>query len=246
VQLIPSIDLRGGQCVRLLRGDFSAETRYDHSPLELLRRYRALGSQWLHVVDLDGARDGELANHQVIAQLASEPGIRLQVGGGVRTRAVVENLLAMGVARLVIGSAAVDDRAAVVDWLRQFGPERICLAFDVQLEPEGLPLLRTHGWQQPTALSLWETVESYLGSGLLHVLCTDIARDGAMAGPNVALYAQALERFPQLHWQASGGVSGVGDLQALAKSGVAAAISGRALLEERLTHGDLQPYLPGA
>jgi len=246
MQLIPSIDLRGGHCVRLLRGDFAAETRYPQAPLELLRGYRRMGCQWLHVVDLDGARDGMLANEQLIAGLAVEPGIRLQVGGGVRERGAIDRLLALGVVRVVIGSAAVDDRNAVVNWFEHFGPERICLAFDVRLAPDGLPLLRTRGWQQATTLSLWEAVESFLDCGLRHVLCTDIARDGAMTGPNVALYAEAARRYPQLQWQASGGVSGLADLQALAAAGAAAAISGRALLEDRLATGDLQPYLPGA
>jgi phosphoribosylformimino-5-aminoimidazole carboxamide ribotide isomerase len=244
--LIPSIDLRGGQCVRLLRGDFAAETRYPTAPLQLLQHYRALGAHWLHVVDLDGARDGHAANRPVIAELALQPGISLQVGGGVRSRASVDELLALGVARLAIGSAAVDDHSEVETWLRHFGAERLCLAFDVRLQPDGVPVLHTRGWRQATRLSLWDAIESYLPSGLRHVLCTDIERDGALAGPNVGLYVEARARYPQIHWQASGGVGSIQDLRSLAASGVAAAISGKALLEDRLPHGDLQPYLPGA
>ena len=246
MRLIPSIDLRGGQCVRLLRGDFAAETRYDSPPLQLLQHYRDLGADWLHVVDLDGARDGQSANRQAIAQLALQPGISLQVGGGVRSRASVEELLALGIARLAIGSAAVEQRSEVESWLGQFGAERICLAFDVRLQPDGLPLLHTRGWRQATTLTLWDAITSYLPCGLRHVLCTDIERDGALAGPNVELYLEAVARFPQIRWQASGGVSSSDDLRSLAASGVAAAISGRALLEDRLPRGDLQPYLPGA
>lgn len=246
MRLIPAIDLRGGQCVRLLKGDFDAETRYPCTALELLQRYRELGAEWLHVVDLDGARDGQAANRQVIAELARQPGIRLQVGGGVRSRASVDELLGLGIARLAIGSAAVEDRAAVEQWLAQLGPERICLAFDVALQADGVPLLRTRGWREATALPLWDAIEHYLPCGLRHVLCTDIARDGAMSGPNLALYAEALARYPQLQWQASGGVSAGGDLQALAATGVAAAVCGKALLEDRLPHGALQPYLRGA
>lgn len=244
--LIPAIDLRGGLCVRLLRGDFNAETRYDSEPLQLLRRYRALGAAWLHVVDLDGARDGESANRQAIAQLAQQPGIRLQAGGGVRTREDVEQLLALGVARVAIGSAAVERPAQVSGWLAHFGAERICLALDVRCRADGLPMLYTRGWREATTLSLWDTVSNYLPAGLRHVLCTDIERDGALAGPNVALYAEARARFPQVAWQASGGVAGPGDLQQLAATGVAAAISGRALLEHRLQPGDLQPFLRDA
>ena len=246
MRLIPSIDLRGGLCVRLLRGDFDAETRYDSEPLQLLQHYRELGADWLHVIDLDGARDGHCANRQVIAQLARQRDIKLQAGGGVRTRESVDELLALGIARLAVGSAAVDQPGEVQQWLRHYGAERICLAFDVRLQPDGLPVLHTRGWRQATTLSLWDAIASYLSSGLRHVLCTDIARDGALAGPNLALYAEARARYPQIQWQASGGVSSINDLRSLAASGVAAAISGRALLENRLPQRDLQPYLPGA
>ena len=246
MQLIPSIDLRGGLCVRLLRGDFAAETRYDAQPLQLLQSYRELGARWLHVVDLDGARDGQSANLQAIAQLAQQPGISLQVGGGVRSREDVQGLLGLGAARVAIGSAAVETPDAVKEWIEHFGSERICLAFDVRLQPDGIPLLYTRGWREATTLSLWDAIAVYLTSGLRHVLCTDIERDGALAGPNQTLYAQAQSRYPQIQWQASGGVSSIGDLQQLASCGIAAAISGRALLEHRLASGALQPYLPGA
>jgi len=246
MQLIPSLDLRAGRCVRLLRGDFAAETRYSVEPLTLLRQYRERGAQWLHVVDLDGARDGQLANRPLIAALAAEAGMRLQVGGGVRSTAVLEDLLGLGVARVVIGSAAVAQRAVVAEWLARFGPERVCLAFDVQLDERARPLLRTHGWRTDTALTLWEVLEHYQPLGVRHILCTDIARDGALQGPNTALYAAAVTRCPQLQWQASGGVASIADLAALAACGAAAAISGKALLEDRLPWEELQPYLPGA
>lgn len=243
MRLIPSIDLRGGHCVRLLKGDFDAETRYDLDPLELLRRYRALGADWLHIVDLDGARDGRLANRELIGRLAAEGSPQLQVGGGVRGSAVIDDLLGAGVARVVIGSAAVDAPVETLAWLRDYGAGRVCLAFDVALDDAGVPLLRTHGWRTATTRTLWSAVEQYLSAGLRHVLCTDIALDGALAGPNVALYAEAVRRFPDIEWQASGGVSGTADLERLAASGVAAAISGKALLENRLSTEELQPYL---
>jgi phosphoribosylformimino-5-aminoimidazole carboxamide ribotide isomerase len=244
--LIPSIDLRGGHCVRLLQGDFAAETRYDFEPHELLQRYRQLGASWLHVVDLDGARDGALTNRNVIAQLASQRAVRLQVGGGIRTVADVNGMLEAGVARVVIGSVAVEQPETVGGWLRRFGAERVCLAFDVRLDAGGVPRLRTRGWRQSTGVSLWDAVGSFLESGVQHVLCTDIARDGALQGPNVELYAEAVRRQPQIAWQASGGVADAADLAALASVGVASAISGKALLEERITPLELQPYLPNA
>jgi phosphoribosylformimino-5-aminoimidazole carboxamide ribotide isomerase len=243
VLLIPSIDLRGGHCVRLLRGDFAAETRYAHEPHELLRRYRALGAPWLHIVDLDGARDGLPANRSTIAALATQHGIALQVGGGVRTRATAVELLELGVARVIVGSAAVEAPEEVTAWLAEFGPEKIALAFDVQFDAQGVPRLRTWGWRQATTLSLWQAIERFKSTGLRHVLCTDIDRDGALSGPNLALYRDAAARYPDIHWQASGGVSGIADLHALAAAGATAAVSGTALLEERLSPEGLQPFL---
>lgn len=246
--LIPSIDLRGGKCVRLLKGDFNAETRYEFGPRELMWRYQRLGAAWLHLVDLDGARDGTLTrdnpNRSVIQQLAAPRAVALQVGGGIRTRAAIDELFTIGVTRAVIGSAAVEQRAEVAAWLQDYGPERICLAFDVRIDAQQIPRLRIRGWQQGTDLSLWEAVDSFRDSGLKHVLCTDIDRDGALAGPNLALYDEALRRFPHIRWQASGGISTSADLTALADHGLPAAISGKALLEARIATEELRPFLP--
>lgn len=244
--LIPSIDLRGGHCVRLLKGDFAAETRYAFEPHELLHRYRQLGASWLHVVDLDGARDGALANRGVIADLASQRAVQLQVGGGVRTLADVAGLLEAGVARVVVGSAAVERADEVRGWLRQYGAERLCLAFDVRLDASGVPRLRTRGWRQSTEVALWQALGDFEDAGLRHVLCTDIECDGALQGPNLELYVEAVRRHPAIAWQASGGVAGAADLAALARVGVAAAISGKALLEERIAPEEMRPYLPNA
>jgi phosphoribosylformimino-5-aminoimidazole carboxamide ribotide isomerase len=244
MRLIPSIDLRGGRCVRLLKGDFDAETRYAAEPLALVRHYRELGARWLHIVDLDGARAGRLAHRDLIGAMAAEPGIRLQVGGGLRTRAVIDDLFALGVARAVVGSAALEQADEVAGWLGELGPERVCLAFDARLDPDGTPRLQARGWLEATRWSLWEAVARFAPAGLHHVLCTDIARDGALAGPNIALYAEAVRRCPTIQWQASGGVADVADLAALAAAGCAAAISGKALLENRLPPKELLPFLP--
>ncbi len=243
--LMPAIDLRHGRCVRLFQGDFGAETRYEHEPHELLLRYRGLGATWLHVVDLDGAKDGMLASRSVIVALASQRAVRLQVGGGIRTAAAIDDLLRVGVERVVVGSAAVERPAEVADWIARFGAERICLALDVRIDARG-PLVRTRGWTEATAITLWEAIERYPKGSIQHVLCTDIERDGAMSGPNVELYKAAAQRFPDLAWQASGGVRDAADLQALAACGVAAAVSGKALLEERITAEELRPFLPDA
>ena len=244
--LIPSIDLRNGRCVRLLKGNFDAETRYDLEPHELLQRYRALGASWLHVVDLDGAKDGLLANRSVIVRLASQKALLIQVGGGVRSVAVVDDLLRNGIDRVIVGSAAVEKPAEVQSWLKKYGAGKIGLAFDIRHDAQGVPRVLTRGWTQESGLSLWDAIESYLPHGLEHVLCTDVELDGALQGPAIGLYTEAVKRYPQIAWQASGGVRSAADLAALASLGAAAAISGKALLEELISPSELRPFLPNA
>jgi phosphoribosylformimino-5-aminoimidazole carboxamide ribotide isomerase len=244
MRLIPAIDLKAGRTVRLLRGDFDAETRYNAEPGALLERYGRLGADWLHVVDLDGARDGNGANRGIIAALAAQTAVRLQVGGGLRDTRSLTRMFELGVARVVIGSAAVTQVDCVRAWLQEFGAERVVLAFDVRLDAAGTPCVAIHGWRDQSTLALWTAVDHFSASGLGHVLCTDVSRDGALTGPNVALYAEAVRRFPQIAWQASGGIRDARDLHALAGVGCQAAISGKALLEDLIPPGELLPFLP--
>jgi phosphoribosylformimino-5-aminoimidazole carboxamide ribotide isomerase len=230
--------------VRLRQGDFATESAYAIEPEALLERYYALGARWLHVVDLDGARDALAVNTPIILALASHPGICLQTGGGVRRPELIETLLSAGVARVVVGTAAAERPTEVVTWLRWFGPERICLAFDVRLGPKGEPQVRTEGWTRSAALSLSQAIEALPRELLKHVLCTDIERDGTLRGPNVALYRDCLARFPGLKWQASGGIRDHHDLSILKRIGLAAAVSGTALLQERLSATEIRPYFP--
>lgn len=241
--LIPAIDLRGGQVVRLLRGNFADETRYPVDPLLLVERYRQLGCTAMHLVDLDGARAGEPANRESIRALLASPMPRIQVGGGIRERADVEAWLAMGVDRVVIGSTAVERPQEVASWIRELGAERIVLALDVSLPENGQPRLRTRGWEVESPTGLWDLLASYGDCGVRHVLCTDIARDGTLQGPSVDLYREAVARHPELSWQASGGIRGRDDLETLRDVGVAAAISGRALLDGTLTEEEILPFL---
>ena len=246
MELIPAVDLRGGNVVRLFQGDFDAETRYTATPEELYTRYARAGATWVHVVDLDGARDGTAGNRPAIAALAALGRLRIQSGGGLRSSQAVRSLLAAGVERAVIGSVAVSAPDEVAEWFAEFGAERIVLALDVRIDASGTPRVATHGWREQSGLSLWDTVRPYLDAGLRHVLCTDVSRDGALAGPNLALYREAVDRYPGLAWQASGGVRDAADLRALAQVGVAAAVSGKALIEDRIPYEELQPFLPGA
>ncbi len=164
MQLIPAIDLRAGRCVRLYQGNFAAETCYAPAPEQLLCHYQGLGARWLHVVDLDGARAGARAHAAVIAALASLGTLQLQAGGGVRSSQAIRELLEAGVARVVIGSAALERPEEVARWLGRFGAQRLCLAFDVRVETGGEPRVHTHGWTQDSGVSLWEAIGRY-GTG---------------------------------------------------------------------------------
>jgi phosphoribosylformimino-5-aminoimidazole carboxamide ribotide isomerase len=246
MRLIPAIDLRAGRCVRLLHGDFEAETRYPTDPQSLLTQYRGVGADWLHVVDLDGARDGSLDNRAIILELAAAQAVNLQVGGGLRNTAALAQMLDAGVARAVVGSAAILQVEQVQAWLAHFGAQRLTLAFDVSIDNNDSPKVMTHGWQRQSEYSLWEALDNYSASQLKHVLCTDVGRDGALTGPNVELYREAARRYPQIEWQASGGIRNAQDLHALSEAGAAAAISGKALLENLIPLEELQPFLPNA
>jgi phosphoribosylformimino-5-aminoimidazole carboxamide ribotide isomerase len=246
VLVIPSIDLRGGRCVRLYQGNFNAETPYAITPAALLRRYERLKTPWVHVVDLDGAQDGVRLNAPVIENLARYFSLWLQVGGGVRSVAAIEALFDAGVGRVVIGSAAVERPQEVTAWLKYFGAHRLCLAFDVRMDGNGLPYVRTHGWTRATAAPLWDALATYPRGGIKHVLCTDIEKDGTLGGPNLALYREALTRFPDISWQASGGIRNAADLASLAELGVSAAVSGKAFLEDQFSPSELRKYLPDA
>lgn len=243
MQLIPAIDIAGGRCVRLLRGDFDAVTTYADDPLAPLHDYAALGAPLVHVVDLDGARKGEPVNDQLIARMSRHCAV--QTGGGLRNEAHVAAVLECGAARAVIGSAAVRDPALTRRLLDEYGADRIVLALDGRYVEDEFRLA-THGWAVATTVAANTVVERYRDEGLRHVLVTDIDRDGALSGPNLELYRQLASAFPDIEVQASGGIRDMADLQALADTGAAAAISGKALLEGRLAQAEIEPYLRSA
>jgi phosphoribosylformimino-5-aminoimidazole carboxamide ribotide isomerase len=243
---IPAIDLHDGRCVRLFQGRFDQVTEYTADAEDLARHYLSLGVDWVHVVDLDGARHGAGSNREVIARMAAVAPGRIQVGGGLRGRADVDAMLACGAGRVVIGSAAVERSGEVRDWLEELGPEAVVLAFDVRLDAGGTPRCTTRGWTRDAGVTLWDAIERYLDAGLRHVLCTDVARDGAMTGPNVALYSACAARYPGVALQASGGVRDRADLEALRTTGAAGAIIGKALLDGRLTDEEIRSFLQNA
>lgn len=227
----PAIDVREDRVVRLRQGDYAQETRYDAEPLELARRYSEQGAEWLHLVDLDAARSGGYTLFPLLRRLREETPLYVQTGGGVRSETDVACLLAAGASRVVIGSLAVRDPAMVAGWLAKFGADRLTLAFDTRRDAAGTWRLPVHGWTEESGMSLDVLVRHYAACGLQHMLCTDIERDGMLAGPNLSLYAHLHALAPALHVQASGGVRNADDVRAAREAGCAGVILGRALLE---------------
>jgi phosphoribosylformimino-5-aminoimidazole carboxamide ribotide isomerase len=243
MKVIPAIDLKDGKCVRLYQGDFENRTDYSSDPISIARNYQAMGFDNLHIVDLDGAMLGEQQNRNIVAAIASESDSTIQLGGGIRDSDTVSKWLAAGVSRCVIGSLAVTRPEKVKSWIDEFGADSIVLALDVKISNDGSPMLVTHGWTRTTRTDLWQFVDDYLEHELQHVLCTDVCRDGAMTGPNAALYRTFVKRYPAIELQASGGVRHAGDLRMLDDLGASAAITGRALLDGKINIEELGTFL---
>jgi phosphoribosylformimino-5-aminoimidazole carboxamide ribotide isomerase len=242
MRIIPAIDLKDGKCVRLFKGDFEKITEYSSDPALVAQRFSALDVEDLHIVDLDGARTGVQSNRDIVSRVAAESGLTVQLGGGIRHRASVDAWLSAGVSRCVIGSTAISAPDTVKSWIAEFGHDAIVLALDVKLDASGVPMLTTNGWTQESGISLWDCIDSYREIGLQHVLCTDVARDGAMSGPNFKLYEQILSRCPDISLQASGGVRNIADLKQLREQGLPAAISGRALLDGEISETEISLF----
>lgn len=235
MQIFPAIDLKDGQCVRLTQGVFDAATIYENEPLKQARRFAEAGASWIHVVDLNGAMAGEAQQTPLIAAIAAqEKGLKIQVGGGIRRESDIQKLLQAGIERIVVGSLAVQNPHMVRGWLRTFGGDKIVVALDVRLNPQGEPEVLTRGWQDGSANTLWDVLSHYEGGGLRTVLCTDVGRDGMLSGSNKALYAQIKDKAPTLEILASGGVSDLADLHALKAQGLSGAIVGKALYEGKI------------
>ena len=231
--VIPAIDLREGRVVRLKQGDYAQQTVYLDDPRALARRYAEAGARWLHLVDLDGARAGRLDNFAVIEAIAGD-GMQLQAGGGVREQADLQRLFDAGVTRVVLGSVAIRDPERVAGWLRSYGAARLTLALDTRRVDDRWTL-PSAGWTASETRTLDELAPWYAAQGARHLLCTDIERDGMLAGCNLDLYRHLANSVPQLAVQASGGVRSLDDIRAAREAGAQGVILGRALLEGRFT-----------
>lgn len=245
MRIVPAIDLQGGKCVRLYQGDFDQVTEYSDDPAAIAREFNSLQVRDLHIVDLDGARTGSQENQDLVGELCANTGLSVQLGGGIRDVDTVSAWLQRGVARCVIGSLAVTEPGLVAEWMAEFGAGRIVIALDVSIE-DGGPIVATHGWTRSSGVSLWDCIDALADAGMQHLLCTDISRDGAMSGPNFDLYADIMRRYPQMDLQASGGVRNAADLERLRDLGIPAAITGKALLDGRISPAEVAAFLQSA
>jgi len=233
--IIPALDLIDGSVVRLHQGDYGQQRDYGSDPLPRLQDYQRQGAEVLHLVDLTGAKDPAARQIPLLKKLLAGVTVPVQVGGGIRTEQDVEALLSAGATRVVVGSTAVKDPETVQGWFSRFGADALVLALDVRIDENGTKNVAISGWQENSNATLEQVVEQYLPFGLKHVLCTDISRDGTLAGSNVELYREVTARFPQVAFQASGGIGNLDDIAQLRDSGVTGVIVGRALLDGKFS-----------
>jgi phosphoribosylformimino-5-aminoimidazole carboxamide ribotide isomerase len=234
MKIYPAIDLIGGKVVRLTQGRFDAVTEYDTDPSQVARRFARAGATYLHVVDLDGARDGSVRQAEVIGRIIRETAMAVQVGGGIRTIAQATAYLDAGAERVVIGSLAVRDRAAAEALCAAVGAERVTLAVDFHRDPSGQTRVAVQGWKESSAMPVEELIGHYAKRGVKTVLCTDVSRDGTLAGPDTDRYRAWQEQFAAIEIQVSGGIGSLEHLEALRLAQARAAILGKSLYEGKV------------
>lgn len=234
MQCIPAIDLIGGKCVRLVQGDYGRKTQYG-LPLEIAKRYEDAGFTRLHLVDLDGAKGGRIENLKVLEAICTQTRLVVDFGGGIKDETSLRQALDAGAEMISCGSIAVQDKEAVLSWARRYGAGHLIIGCDSKGG-----MIATNGWKVVTRTSIPELCAFYLDHGLDLFLCTDIARDGMLSGPSLALYAQLKAQFPSARFIASGGISTLDDIRALARAGLYGVVVGKALLEGRFTPEELK------
>jgi phosphoribosylformimino-5-aminoimidazole carboxamide ribotide isomerase len=234
MQIIPAIDIIDGKCVRLTHGDYSQKKIYNENPLEVAKEFEDAGLLRLHLVDLDGAKSGMVKNWKVLESIASKTGLIIDFGGGIKTEKDVQIVFESGAALATVGSIAVKEGEVFNQWLAHFGADRFLLGADVKDEK-----LTVSGWLEQTDIWIYDFLEDYTAKGVQQVFCTDVSKDGALEGPATALYKSIVEKFPALHFIASGGVSCMNDVYQLQEVGCKGVIIGKAIYEGRVSLKEL-------
>ena len=235
IDLIPAIDIMDGECVRLAKGNYDAQTKYDSNPADVAQRFEAMGMKRLHVVDLDGARKSHIINLDILESIKSTTQLRVDFGGGIKHQSDLEAAFDCGAEMVTLGSVAATQPDVVMEWVRRYGPERFIVGADV-LDGK----VRIKGWEEDSGQTLDDFVGFYLSHGVKQVLCTDISRDGMLSGPNVDLYRHIMQRHPDCYLIASGGVSSTDDFDALEAAGIPAVVFGKAYYEGKI---NLEKYM---
>jgi phosphoribosylformimino-5-aminoimidazole carboxamide ribotide isomerase len=230
MQIIPAIDLIDGKCVRLTEGDYAQKKIYNEDPLEVAKAFEGIGLMRLHLVDLDGAKAGEVVNWKVLEKIANQTSLKIDFGGGIKKEATLKTVLDTGAAYATIGSLAVNNRPLFEEWIEGYGARVFMLGADVFEEK-----IAIGGWLKKTNIDVFEFMQSYINKGVTQMFCTDIQKDGKLEGPSVELYQKIIAQFPSLYFIASGGVSNMQDLIELKNIGCSAAIVGKAIYENRIT-----------
>lgn len=235
IELIPAIDIINGQCVRLTKGDYEAKTVYSDSPVEIAKNFEQLGFKRLHVVDLDGAKSKHIVNSAVLKAITTETKLIVDFGGGIKTDEDIEQAFECGASMVTVGSIAVSNPTLFQSWLNRYGADRMILGADVR---NGF--ISINGWKEDSKESLLPFLKKYVDMGVKRVLCTEISKDGTLAGPAVQLYKEVMESYPELQLIASGGVSSINDIVTLQANGIPAVVFGKAIYEGRIDLKELQ------
>ena len=237
MQIIPAIDIIDGKCVRLTQGDYMQKTIYNEQPLEVAKQFEAAGLRRLHLVDLDGAKAGSVQNWKVLESIAANTSLVIDFGGGIKQENDVNIVFNSGAALATIGSLAVKNETLFVQWLNQFGADKFLLGADVKEEK-----IVIGGWLETTDIWIYDFIEKYIAYGVKQLFCTDVSKDGKLEGPSTTLYQNIINKFPGLHFIASGGVSSIEDLNDLQSIGCAGAIVGKAIYENKILVNELKTF----
>jgi phosphoribosylformimino-5-aminoimidazole carboxamide ribotide isomerase len=237
MQIIPAIDIIDGKCVRLTQGDYNQKKIYNEHPLEIAKQFEDAGLKRLHLVDLDGAKEGSVKNWKVLEAIAGKTSLVIDFGGGIKKETDVKIVFDSGAAYATIGSMAVKDEETFVGWLRAYGAAKFLLGADVKDEK-----IAIGGWQETTNIWVYDFIKKYIDYGVKQIFCTDVSKDGKLEGPSTNLYKNIMSEFPALHFIASGGISSMKDLEELQEIGCKGAIVGKAIYEGRINIKDLVKF----
>ncbi|RNL91338.1 1-(5-phosphoribosyl)-5-[(5-phosphoribosylamino)methylideneamino]imidazole-4-carboxamide isomerase [Sinomicrobium pectinilyticum] len=242
MRIIPAIDIIEGKCVRLSKGDYNTRKIYNENPLEVARAFEAHGIEYLHLVDLDGAKSSHIVNYKVLEQIASQTRLKIDFGGGLKSDEDLRVAFESGARQVTGGSIAVKDRETFLGWLKQYGPGKIILGADV-LPGETGEKIAISGWQENSSIDLNPFVQEYRKEGIEYVICTDISKDGMLKGPAFDLYAKMLENIKGVKLIASGGISAFEELPRLKELGCEGTIIGKAIYEGNISLKELEQYI---